>query len=135
MYLNSLPSFPLLPAHREICMHDRLMPDHEVCHMKGLSVVISWIFAWSCQCVDATSIDPFKNCAIASGLCYCWQKGYVNIASPLLRRISRLASERCPCAVNCTNRFKAGSGISSHVFPVNEDKRKACIRAVSRDKW
>ena len=54
IYLNSLSSFPLLPAHREICLHDRLMP--EVCHVKGLSVVISWIFAWSCQCVDATSI-------------------------------------------------------------------------------
>ena len=39
------------------------------------------------------------------------------------------------CAVNCTNRFKAGSGIGFYVFPVNEDKRKAWIRAVSRAKW
>ena len=39
------------------------------------------------------------------------------------------------CAVNCTNRFKAGSGIGFYVFPVNEDKRKAWIRAVSRYKW
>ena len=37
--------------------------------------------------------------------------------------------------MNCTNRFKTGSGIGFYVFPVNEDKRKAWIRAVSRDKW
>ena len=31
--------------------------------------------------------------------------------------------------------MKAGPGIGFYVFPVNEDKRKAWTRAVSRDKW
>ena len=39
------------------------------------------------------------------------------------------------CAVNCTNCFKARLGIGFYIFPVNENKWKAWIRAVSLDKW
>ena len=37
--------------------------------------------------------------------------------------------------MNCTNCFKEGSEIGFYDFPVNEDKRKAWIRAISQDKW
>ena len=39
------------------------------------------------------------------------------------------------CAVNCTNRFTAGSGIGFFVFPVNNERRKLWVRAISRDQW
>ena len=38
------------------------------------------------------------------------------------------------CAVNCTNRFTAGSGIGFFVFRVNNDRRKRWVRAISRDQ-
>lgn len=36
------------------------------------------------------------------------------------------------CAVNCTNRFKKGSGIGFYVFPVNVERKKGWLQAISR---
>ena len=39
------------------------------------------------------------------------------------------------CAVNCSNRFSVGSGIGFFVFPVDSERKKRWVQAISRDKW
>ena len=39
------------------------------------------------------------------------------------------------CAVDCTNRFTKGSGVGFFVFPVDPERKKKWIHAISRDKW
>ena len=39
------------------------------------------------------------------------------------------------CAVNCTNRFKKGSGINFYVIPVKAERRQAWVKAISRANW
>jgi hypothetical protein len=36
------------------------------------------------------------------------------------------------CAVHCTNQFKKGSGIGFYVFPMNVERKKRWLQAISR---
>ena len=37
--------------------------------------------------------------------------------------------------MDCTNRFRKGSGVVFFVFPVDPERKKKWIHAISRDKW